>query len=370
MTALRKVLAAHSIKRERLVSAGLPTDRVDALWADADPTVEEVRTLSRHLHIPVRELLVSLPEGHRGKLKYRSNFGRSVSDEVEYEGALASYRVKAVSTLVPKSKLPHFADYPKTLAAAEELAKMFRENLLGIGPVQPMFGLSRMLFDNFGIVQLLSKFRSLDGVATRSHGAAIVLLAERHVGRMRFTLCHEVCHLLTDLAADDDEVWLDQDVVHEHRGANFKEESFANAFAAACLLPSRGVAKALKEWRAVNESPTNGMTALEIMVVARSFGTSFDVAGSRLEVLGLLPTGGTLSLKRAISEDYSSPEKFAEHFGLPPDPGEHWDEVALLAIKECENKARAGEVSIERIAELFGISLQDVLVTANESRYH
>ncbi|KQW77341.1 hypothetical protein ASC89_19320 [Devosia sp. Root413D1] len=370
MTALKEALAARSVRLERLIASGLSERRIAELLSDADPTVDEVRLLSKHLHIPVRELLVSPPSDARSLQKYRSNFGRSPADELEYEGALGSYRAKLVARLVDVSDLPFFSDFPKTLASAEQLARMFRENILGIDRRSALFGLSETLFAKFGVVQLVSKFRSLDGVATRTNGTAIVLLAERHLGRMRFTLCHEVCHLITDLPVGSDEIWLDQEVTHETAGSSFEEESFANAFAAACLLPPGGVSDVVRRWRATHDSPADGLTALEVMNVARSFGTSFDVAGGRLEVLELLPAGATRSLRRAITEEFASPEKFGDHFGLAADPGEEWNSVARGAMRGCAEQIRAGEISVERAAEIFGLSLQEALEVVDASRYH
>lgn len=370
MTALRQAISVRSIRRERLLTSGLSNERIDELLADADPSVDEVRLLARHLHIPVRELLVGPPPDLGGSQKFRTNFGRSPADELEYEGALGSYRAKLAARFVAQSDLPFFADFPKTLESAEQLAQMFRENLLGLDRRTALFGLSKLLFDKFGVVQLVSKFRSLDGVATRISGSATILLSERHVGRMRFTFCHEVCHLLTDLPVGSDEVWLDQEVTHERTSTSVEEERFANAFSAACLLPPAGIAHVIRRWRAAHESPSDGVTSLEVMNVARSFGTSFDVAGARLEVLGLLPVGGATSLKRAIGEEFASPEKFADHFGLSPDPGERWDQVARSAMARCIDRIRSGELSVERASEIFGLSLQDTLEVCNAGRYH
>jgi hypothetical protein len=179
-----------------------------------------------------------------------------------------------------------------------------------------------------------------------------------------------VCHLLTDLAVGSEEVWLDQEVTHERAATSVEEERFANAFSAACLLPPGGVVHAVRSWRAAHESPADGLTALEVMHVARSFGTSFDVAGARLEVLELLPAGATTTLRRAIGEEFASPEKFADHFGLPPDPGEQWDGVARSALTTCVDQIRLGELSIERAAEIFGLSVQDALELSDVGSYH
>ena len=73
-----------------------------------------------------------------------------------------------------------------------------------------------------------------DGLATSSGHVKLVVLATSHVPtRQRFTLAHELAHLLTD---DDQDVHLDRDV-YDKSQAKDPSEMRANTFAAAFLMP-------------------------------------------------------------------------------------------------------------------------------------
>lgn len=81
------------------------------------------------------------------------------------------------------------------------------------------------------VVELGSGF---DGLATSSEHVKLVVVATSHVPtRQRFTLAHELAHLLTD---DDQDVHLDRDV-YDRSQAKDPSEMRANAFAAAFLMP-------------------------------------------------------------------------------------------------------------------------------------
>ncbi|MEV4211773.1 XRE family transcriptional regulator [Micromonospora sp. NPDC049662] len=73
-----------------------------------------------------------------------------------------------------------------------------------------------------------------DGLATSSQHVKLILMATSHVpARQRFTLAHELAHLLTD---DNQDVHLDRDV-YDKSQAKDPSEMRANAFAAAFLMP-------------------------------------------------------------------------------------------------------------------------------------
>lgn len=59
---------------------------------------------------------------------------------------------------------------------------------------------------------------------------------------MRFTLAHELCHSLVDMHDSEGAAWFDDDVFHPPVADYRLDENFANAFAAALLLPPDGVA--------------------------------------------------------------------------------------------------------------------------------
>lgn len=370
MTALRQAIEARSIAPDRLVDAGIDPDRVHALINDAEPTVDELRVLAKALRLPIRELLLGADHVDSHDIKLRTNFGRDISSELEWEGMQATTRARALGNFIGDSALPTFKDFPKTAATAEELAHIVRSNLLGLDDVAPLVEPQVIFYDRVGVVSVLSHYRSIEGASSRAGGAAVMMLASRPHSRMRFTFCHEICHLLVDLGYGDGEVWLDDTVLAPRKDYNFAEEAFANAFAAALLMPAHGVAVALKHFRAENGGPNDGLSATEIMHLARLYGTSLLVSCIRLEALELLPAGAGQTLQASISRDYGSPEKFATAIGLREDPGTDWKYAGRRLISDARTKFVSGEHSLEYISGLTGLSIGEAMEVYRADSYH
>lgn len=365
MTQLRVALAARHVTLERLLQSGLEVARIEALLNDAEPSVDELRKIARVLHLPVRELLVGSEYAAGTVTKLRTNFGRNVSTELELEGAQATDRARLLGEFVSATGLPVFKGFPKSSATAEELSIIVRRNLLDCDDLVALPDLPNLFYDKLGVATVITHFRSIEGASSRAGGAAIVLLASRPNGRMRFTFSHEVCHLLVDLEPEDNEVWLDDAVLSPRRENNFEEEAFANAFASALLLPARGVAKALKNFREIHGGPADGVSTPEILTLARYFGTSFLVTGIRLETLELLPSGATQALQESLTKDFGSPEKFANSIGLPEGEFVDWKYPAKKMLRDFGEKFSDGEFSVEFISGISGLTVAEAM-----SAYH
>ena len=87
----------------------------------------------------------------------------------------------------------------------------------------------------FGVdVAVVELGTGFDGLAASSEHVKLVVLATSHVpARQRFTLAHELGHLL---AGDDQDIHLDRDVYDKAQSKD-PSEMRANAFAAAFLMP-------------------------------------------------------------------------------------------------------------------------------------
>ncbi len=94
-----------------------------------------------------------------------------------------------------------------------------------VAVVEEVFGV------DVAVVELGAGF---DGLAASSADAKLIVLTASHVpARQRFTLAHELCHLL---AGDDQDIHLDRDVFDKAQ-AKDPSEMRANAFASAFLMP-------------------------------------------------------------------------------------------------------------------------------------
>ncbi|WP_370585523.1 helix-turn-helix domain-containing protein [Nocardia sp. XZ_19_231] len=95
--------------------------------------------------------------------------------------------------------------------------------------------LPALIEDVFGVdVAVAALGSGFDGLAVSSTEVRLILLATAHVpARQRFTLAHELCHLL---AGDDQGLHLDNDVFDKSQRKEPSEQR-ANAFAAEFLMP-------------------------------------------------------------------------------------------------------------------------------------
>jgi Zn-dependent peptidase ImmA (M78 family)/transcriptional regulator with XRE-family HTH domain len=183
-------------------------------------------------------------------------------------------------TAMPELPVPRLFSVPE----AEQLAATVRAHL-DIGPDAPIRDLRVRLEDSFAIrVYVLSQRGRLS--AAGFHHPAIggsVMLAERSVPRMRFTLARALGHLL----ANREEAMVDLLDARKRTPA----ESFANAFAAAVLMPARG----LRERFGAVHSEAGEVSDIAILYLARTFGVTLKALRTRLEQLKLV---APLTLKR------------------------------------------------------------------------
>ncbi|SDP61977.1 protein of unknown function [Klenkia soli] len=117
--------------------------------------------------------------------------------------------------------------------------------------------------------------RDCDGVAWRDeHCAVIVVSTTDSATRQRFTMAHELGHLL---AEDDQALHIDQDVMH----AADKTEKRANVFAANFLMPASRLRRESKGWNSGEASD------LDFAHLVMDLGVSPSALSWRLFNLGL-----------------------------------------------------------------------------------
>ena len=127
--------------------------------------------------------------------------------------------------------------------------------------------------------------------------------------------------------------------------------SGTHAFASNLLLPKAGVGIALRKIREIHQIHQDAVGDIEILYLGRLFGVSFQVSARRCEDLGLLPSGGALSLYEQIKKEFVNPEKRAEQLGLPPRPEIKFPTLPRQVLEGAIKKVRTGEVSIGRASE-------------------
>lgn len=177
------------------------------------------------------------------------------------------------------------------LSAAEEVREFFG---LGHKPIGDLAEFATRSLGAYVAREPLPK--SFDGmVAVLPEGpesqlpspAALILVnSDRSLGRQRYTLAHEIGHLVRGIS---DSVRIDYDV-----DKGDPEERWANNFAAELLMPAHGVR--------LLEGTTSSAAELVALVAAR-FGTSVESAINRCNTLGLVSAEEQSRLKLKAPHD-------------------------------------------------------------------
>jgi len=221
---------------------------------------------------------------------------------------------------------------------AEQLAATVRAHL-DLGLDAPIRDLRVRLEDTFALrVYVLSQRGRLSAAAF--HHPAIggsVLLSERSVPRMRFTLARALGHLL----ASRDEVMVDVQEIHKKSPT----EGFAAAFAYALLMPARG----LRERFSSMHSEANEVNDVSLLFLARTFGVTLKALRARLESLKLSSPATLRRIDETIKETRSEAAGDVDVSDLPDQPRwemlpERYVFLAMRAYrKELVSKARLAE---------------------------
>jgi Zn-dependent peptidase ImmA (M78 family)/DNA-binding XRE family transcriptional regulator len=175
---------------------------------------------------------------------------------------------------------------------AEELAAELRSRLgLGLGPIPDLEGILELELGVRIFVRALPS--SVSGVyAYHPELGAIIVLNKLHPrSRRRWTLAHELAHFLTTR--------FEPSVVRAKESRKNADDVFADAFAAAFLMPSATVRRIFEEYVG-----TEGKFSIRHIVLgARRLGVSLEAFCRQLENLEILPNGTFETLKeRGLNE--------------------------------------------------------------------
>lgn len=197
---------------------------------------------------------------------------------VRFEEVCRGYAELEELNQLPIPTLPTTALDPTAHSGrdAEALAEWVRSQL-GLGQTVPAVQLRGCLEERFGVKTFVLRSASKLSGASIFHpriGGCVLVIA-RSPEHMLFTLAHELAHLL---------VHRDSPSVDEDLFARSPKEQFANAFAAALLMPRTTVHDLFTSlYRSRQE-----LTAVEVAHLARHFGTSYSAMVWRLQGLRLI----------------------------------------------------------------------------------
>ena len=204
---------------------------------------------------------------------------------------------------------------------------------LDIGPDAPIRDLRVRLEDTFAIRVYVLPQRGRLSAAAFHHPAigGSVLLAERSIPRMRFTLARALGHLL----ANREEAMVDLQDAKKKAPI----ETFSTAFAAALLMPGRG----LRERFGAVHSEANEVSDIAILFLARSFGVTLKALRVRLEGLKLVSSATLKRIDEAIRQAGAGarPEQSAVQQELPDQP--RWEMLPERYVFLAISRARLAE---------------------------
>jgi Zn-dependent peptidase ImmA (M78 family) len=212
--------------------------------------------------------------------------------------------------------------FPKRLfkpraSLAVEMAHKIRL-LSEIGEEEPLFDLSNLLLEKFGIpVFQMSKLGHVSSGCARLAAKSCIFVADDNEIDALFNCSHQLAHVLLFHLYGREGVSLD--VLSCGLGVPKPPyEHFADVFALELLMPPRGLGIALKQIRVLLGAKFDGIGEVELLYLSRIFGVSFLAAAKRCERAKLLPPGGAIALERFMIDKFGGPEQRSLSLDLPP----------------------------------------------------
>ncbi len=250
--------------------------------------LDELLKLVRHYGTTVNALLRT--EAAHGDLlpKFRQQMSISAKTPIDTAAELLSHLAKAETELEALLGVHRIRNFPQqrpilpgdVRAQAEQDAGEVRAWLgLGSGPI---IDLVPILDFQMGVRVFLRPLdRSISGLYAYDEaiGACVLINANHPRSRRNHTAAHELGHLVTSRG--------NADVLQDGSPEQARDERYANAFAAAFLIPSRPIMQRFHEITAGSKH----FARRHVIVLAHAFAVSREAMVRRLEDLKLVKPG-------------------------------------------------------------------------------
>jgi Zn-dependent peptidase ImmA (M78 family) len=368
VNSLAEQLAQHNISLdEAALKSGIPLQRLQQALAGDPLSLGEMRKLARSLRIRLGKPSLRRKKSHDVQFLLRRGVKGLNASNAWLIDSLASEvaTVVDIANGLPTNTawINQFPKVAQTPENAEALAQVFRTIYFGNDQQNPLLVLPEIVTESLGLFVLVTKELPIEGAAVRLNDYGLILLAPRSFyPRMLFTLAHELGHFVArhhESTIDFADLDLENDIGSWRRSQS-PIEIFADSFASALLLPAGAVARTLKTFREMH-AITGELGDVEISLVARFFGVSFEVAGRRCEDLGLLQRHAARAIYEKVTAEHKSPEKRAEEVGLPERPKVSFRPSKQL-LRAATDKVKAGEISSGRAAEALHVTISDLFL--------
>lgn len=347
----------------------VPRERVIEILSGQDPTLGELRKLSKAFGLKLLDILETNEESaNEIDLLFRNSQPEQDFESEKWTIHSFSRRIAdSLSLLSCTDELPNWlADFPvvsHTLRGAEEAAAEARRQFFDNDQRSPLLGLPRLIAERLNVIVFVSPKQDVDGASALYSGHAFIFVAPRFPPRMLFTVAHELAHLLAHHSTNEPFAYLDKEgqVGNYRRKMRSKKEAFADAFASALLMPPKGVGTALRMIRQYTKATSDEVGDIEILYLSRIFGVSFQAAAYRCELLDLLPKGGGESLYQTLRKNHGSPEKRAEELGLPERPNVEFPAFPPTLLNAAILAVEQGRMSINKVSEYLDITVYEFM---------
>jgi Zn-dependent peptidase ImmA (M78 family) len=232
---------------------------------------------------------------------------------------------------------PRSAPHPVSdIRDAEDAARSVREDWgLGSDPIPQL----AELLEERGIKVLSLSLKNIDGLAAKvrrkDHMAArvVVVKSDAWSERKRFTLAHELGHMVMDPSPDMSEEEI---------------EKAAHRFAGAFLIPADTL-------RAEMGSNRSSVSIGELVALKKRFGVSVQAIAYRCKDLGVLNQSAFVRLFKLFNQRGWRKPPYAEPGAIPPT----WEEPKRFE-RLCYRALAENMIGEPRAAELLGISVREL----------
>ena len=334
-------------------AAGLSLRNLQATIGDR-VTAQAIGKYERNEDVPSSGVLIALSDALSVSLDYLAGDQSMVLEGVEFrkkqitsKKQQAQVQAKALHLIeryliveevlaLPSAEWdkPRGAPYPvRELGDADRAAGSLREHWnLGIDPIPNLIE----LLEERGVkVLVLDSADNIDGLAAqvrRSRGEPvriIVICKGVHGERQRFSLAHELGHMVMDIEGDE----------------RFSEKA-AHRFAGALLMPAEAL------WSNVG-THRSSIGWSELFALKKLFGASIQAITYRCRDLGIFPASLSERLFREFSRlGYRTAPHYEPNHLLEEEPG-RFNRLCYRALAE-------GAISEPRGAELLNITLREL----------
>jgi len=368
VTVVSEALKGLKVGPRRIAErSGIQLERVRSILAGDAPAISEVRAIASGLRIPIHLLAQKTPPSDAAGtgLLFRNARRDDTSYDVTVE-KVASFVEAALDILpdreAPPAWLTQFRTEERTYQAADAMAKRFRGLVYRYPDTDPATDLIALLGSLDGVVVGRLDHSRYEGVSLVAGNYCFIFVSPRFAGRMLFTAAHELGHLLAHHSAGHSALF-ERPADIGGFGRHSLEESFVDAFASCLLLPDVGLARSLSAYRDFYPGNSDNLTDLELLLLARFYGVSFDVAARRCEDLGLLPAGMGRAVSKKLGQEYGSPEKRADLLGLPARAAIPFPAVSPALAEALSRGIALGEVSIGWAADRLSLSIGEIMAS-------